>query len=87
MRLRPARQQTSDELPFDMEYVPGVGIVRKLDQHRRWQLAGESSVTHRLAGPWYRRTRATCNTKGRCEFGRWSDDILIAEARRAWLGR
>lgn len=87
MRLWPARHQADNELPFDMEYVPGRGIVRKLDAHRRWQLAGEYSVTHHLTGPWYRRTCPACGTKGRCEYGRWSDDILIAEVRRAWLGR
>jgi hypothetical protein len=84
MRLRVRGQ--SAELPFDQEYVPGLGIVRKLDNRQRWQLAGEYAATHRLVGPWFRRVCALCTTKGRCEYGRWSDDVLIAEVRREWLG-
>lgn len=85
MRLRVERQ--SVELPFDQEYVPGLGIVRKLDRTRRWQLAGEYAVTHQLVGPWFRRVCSSCATKGRCEYGRWSDDVLVAEVRREWLGQ
>lgn len=75
MRLR-VREQSA-ELPFDQEYVPGLWIVR---------IAGEYATTHRLVGPWFRRVCVFCATKGRCEYGRWSDDVLIAEVRREWLG-
>jgi hypothetical protein len=79
--------ETSDALPFDREYVPGFGVVQKLENARRWSLAGEYSVTHRPTGRWFRRSCPTCGTRGRCEFARWSDDVLIAKASREWLGR
>jgi hypothetical protein len=87
MRLRAQRSETAHELPGMSEYVPGLGVVPKLDNTRRWLLAGEYAATHRLTGPRYRRTCRTCGTRGRCEYGRWSDDILIERARREWLGR
>jgi hypothetical protein len=33
-RLPPLSHPTSDELPVDMEYVPGLGIARKLDKEQ-----------------------------------------------------
>jgi len=86
MRLR--TQRLSTELPFDHEYVPGLGVVRKLDTMRRWHLAGGYATTHRLVGPWYRRrVCAACGTRGRCAYGRWADVVLITEVRREWLGQ
>jgi hypothetical protein len=85
MRLR--TQRPSAELPLDHEYVPGRGVVRKLDQTRRWRLAGEYTVMHRLVGPWYRRVCAACGTRGRCGYRRWAGEILLAEVRREWLGQ
>jgi hypothetical protein len=87
MRLRIQREGTADELPPMHEYVPGLGVVPKLDDKRRWQLAGEYATTHRSIGPWYRRTCQTCGSRGRCEYGRWSADVLVERARREWLGR
>jgi hypothetical protein len=81
------RDDTAYELPALHEYVPGLGVVPKLDDKRRWQLAGEYATTHRLTGPWYRRVCQSCGTRGRCEYGRWSDNILVERARREWLGR
>jgi len=86
MRLR-SRRATGDELPGGTEYVPGLGIVRTLGREWRWKLAGEYAVTHRLTGPWYRRVCAACGTRGRCVFGRWSDSVLTAMARRELSGR
>jgi hypothetical protein len=84
VRLRVQRE--SAELPFDKEYVPGLGVVGKLDRTRRWQLAGEYAAKHQFVGPWYRRVCAVCGTRSRCEYGRWALDILIKKVRREWLG-
>ena len=87
MRLRIQRDDTAYKPHALHEYVPGLGVVPKLDNARRWRLAGEYATTHRLTGPWYRRVCQTCGTRGRCEYGRWSDDVLVERARREWLGR
>ncbi len=87
MRLRGQRRDLAYELPGMSEYVPGLGVVPQLDRTRRWQLAGEYATTHRLTGRWFRRTCESCGTRGRCEYGRWSDGILIEQVRREWLGR
>jgi hypothetical protein len=87
MHLRAPRDDTPHELPAMTEYVPGLGTVSTLDNTRRWQLAGEYATTHRLTGPWYRRVCQTCGTRGGCEYGRWSNHILIERGRREWLGR
>lgn len=87
MRVRARRNDTAYELPALHEYVPGLGVVPKLDDKRRWQLAGEYTVVHRTTGPWYRRVCQTCGTRGRCEHSHWSTDVLVERARREWLGR
>jgi hypothetical protein len=69
------------QLQHLQEYVPGLGVVQKLANVHRWRLAGEYTVTHRLAGPWYRRSCSTCGTRHRCEFSRWADDVLSTKAR------
>jgi hypothetical protein len=86
MRLRARHDVLAGGLPGMTEYVPGLGVVPKLDKTRCWRLAGEYATTHRQVGRWYRRTCQTCGTRGRCEYRRWSDDILIEQARREWLG-
>lgn len=87
MRLRLPQTPATITLPFDQEYVPGLGNVRKLAREHRWQFAGEYTAKHQLTGPWYRRGCPVCGTRGRCEYGRWADDVLVGEARRDWLGR
>jgi hypothetical protein len=87
VRLRLKQISANGELPYGMEYVPGLGAVRKLGQEHRWRLAGQYTVTHQLTGPWYRRGCPVCGTRGRCEYGRWADDVLVREARREWLER
>ena len=74
-------------LPVDVEYAPGMGVVRKLDQHQRWQLAGQYAARHVLTGPWFRRCCATCGTRGRCIYRRWAQDVLTEQVRREWFGR
>jgi hypothetical protein len=80
------RRAAADGLPFGVEYVPGLGTVAVLGDTTRWRLAGEYATTHRLIGPWYRRSCVRCETKGGCEFGRWAAGVLIARAERDWLG-
>lgn len=86
MRLR-SRRASDGDLPFGTEYVPGLGVVSTFSQEQRWQLAGEYAAIHRSTGPWFRRVCAACGTRRRCPYGRWSDDVLTAQARREWLGR
>ena len=87
MRRRVQHDDTAYEVPPMHEYVPGLGVVPSLNKTRRWQLAGEYATTHRMTGPWYRRACPTCGTRGRCEYARWSDDVLVEQVRREWLGR
>jgi hypothetical protein len=87
MWRRLARRGASERLPFGVEQVPGLGTVSNLSEAARWRLAGEYSATHQLAGPWYARVCARCGTKGGCEFSEWAAGVLVAEARRDWLGQ
>ena len=82
-----ARSKTYADLPFGVEYVPGLGAVSELSKAARWLLAGEYATTHRLVGPWYGRVCAHCGTKGGCEFSEWATGVLTAKARRDWLGQ
>ena len=56
------------------EYVPGLGIVPRLPDIRRWRLAGEYAARHRLDGPWWRKVCAVCGT--RCEYAAWASAVL-----------
>ncbi len=80
MWLRASRDLAT-ELPFDMEHVPGLGVVKKLDKERRWHLAGVYAARHQLVGPWLRRSCATCGTRGRCEYHRWAEACGTRAAR------
>jgi hypothetical protein len=80
------RRASGGVLPGGTEYVPGIGVARSVGKEWRWKLAGEYATAHRLIGPWYRRVCASCGTRGRCAFQRWSSATLAAGTRE-WRGR
>jgi hypothetical protein len=79
------RRSAAGNLASGTTVVPGRGAVY-LSKPERWRLAGEYASTHRLIGPWYGRRCATCDTRGRCDYARWADEVIVGEARREWLG-
>ena len=70
---------------FGVLRVPGLAPGIRLPQAEQWRLAGEYRTKHQLVGPLFCRVCMTCGTRG-CEYGRWADDVLIAQGRRDWLG-
>jgi hypothetical protein len=84
MWRRLSRRVRHEGLPYGTEYVPGHGVVVRLSDQARWQLAGEYRAAHRLVGPWYRRSCGVCGTRGGCEYGRWANGVLTERTRIEW---
>src|SRR5262249_15568030 len=75
-----SRRVGHEELPYGTEYVPGHGVVARLTDQPRCQLAGEYRAAHRLLGPWYRRSCVLCGTRAGCHFSRWANGVLTEKA-------